>query len=278
MISIVEARSRRGDLLSLPLEDDSSGFRVANIEGLDPVKATLVSSSFANNDGEMYQSSRRETRNIKFNIELDPYPESGDTVRDLRKKLYRLFMPESEVRLTFRLEEGLDVDIVGRVESCETDHFSQDPAVDISIICFDPDFYDPTPVVESDGMLTSNVNSTFIAYDGTVEVGAVITLGPLVADIPDFALYHTLPNDEVRTLEFDNVPLETGDVLVISTVPGSKGVTLTRAGTSSSALYGVSPQSNWITLEPGDNQLKLYSAVATGSPWSVEYLNKYGGL
>jgi hypothetical protein len=277
MISIVEARSRRGDLLSLPMEDDSSGLRVAKIEGLDPVKATLVSSSFANSDGEAYQSSRRETRNIKINIELDPTSESGDTVRDLRKKLYRFFMPESEVKLTFILEEGLDVDIVGRIESCETDHFSQDPAVDISIICFDPDFIDPTPVVSS-VMLTSDADPTTIEYDGTVEVGIVVTLGPIVSAIPDFVLYQTLPNGEVRTLEFDNVTLEAGDMLMISTVFGSKSVTLTHAGVSSSALYGVSPQSNWIALEPGDNDLKLYSSVATGSPWKVEYLNKYGGL
>jgi hypothetical protein len=278
VLTTIEARSRQGNLLSLPLEDDSSGLRVAKVEGLDPVKASLVSSGFANSDGEIFQSSKRETRNIKFNIELDPDPESGDTVRDLRKKLYRFFMPESEVRLTFVLEEGLDVDIVGRVESCETDHFSQEPAVDISIICFDPDFVDPTPIVVNDGMFTSNADPTVIDYEGTVEVGVVITLGPIVQEIPDFVLYHTLPNDEVRTLEFDNITLEVGDTLTISTVFGSKGASLTRAGTSSSALYGISPQSNWITLEPGENQLKLYSSVAGGSPWAVEYVNKYGGL
>ncbi|QEQ93888.1 minor tail protein [Streptomyces phage Kardashian] len=277
MLTTIEARSRQGNLLSLPLEDDSSGLRVAKIEGLDPVKANLVSSGFANSDGEIFQSSRRETRNIKLNIELDPNPESGDTVRDLRKRLYRFFMPESEIKLTFVLEEGLDVDIVGRIESCETDHFSQEPAVDISIICFDPDFIDPTPMVVT-GMSTADVDPMIVDYEGTVEVGVVITLGPVVEAIPDFVLYHTLPNDEVRTLEFDNIALAVGDTLTISTVFGSKGATLVHDGASSSALYGISPQSNWIALEPGENQLKLYSSVAGGSPWSVEYFNKYGGL
>jgi len=277
VLTTIEARSRQGNLLSLPLEDDSSGLRVAKVEGLDPVKASLVSSGFANSDGEIFQSSRRETRNIKFNIELDPTAESGDTIRDLRKKLYRFFMPESEVRLTFVLEEGLDVDIVGRVESCETDHFSQEPAVDISIICFDPDFVDPTPIVVT-GMTTADAAPKIIEYEGTVEVGVVVTLGPIVEAIPDFVLYHTLPNDEVRTLEFDNITLAVGDTLTISTVFGSKGATLTHNGSSSSALYGISPQSNWIALEPGENQLKLFSSVAGGSPWTVGYLNKYGGL
>lgn len=277
MISIVEVRSRQGDLLSLPLEDDSSGLRVASIDGLDPVKATLVSSSSANSDGEVYQSSRRETRNVKFNIELDPTSESGDTIRDLRKKLYRFFMPESTVKLSFILEEGLTVVIDGVVESCETDHFSQEPAVDISIICFKPDFVDPIPEVET-GMLTTDADPKIIDYDGTVETGVVISLGPINVDIPDFTLYHTLPNDELRTLEFDNVTLVTGDTLVISTVPGSKGATLTHAGSSSSVIYGISPQSNWIALEPGTNRLKLFSSVVGGTAWSVEYINRYGGL
>lgn len=277
MISIVEVRSRQGGLLSLPLEDDSSGFRVAKIEGLDPVKATLRSSSSSNADGETYQSSKRESRNIKINVELDPYSETGDTVRDLRKKLYRYFMPESAVKLSFILDEGLTVTIDGVVESCETDHFSQEPAVNISVMCFKPDFIDPVPEVLT-GMFTSDADPIIIEYDGTVETGVVIAIGPIVEAIPDFVLYQTLPNDEVRTIEFDNITLAVGDTLVISTVFGSKGATLTHDGVSSSALYGISPQSNWINLEPGENHLKLYSSVATGSPWSVEYLNKYGGL
>jgi len=274
VLTAVEARSRQGDLLSLPLGDDSSGFRIAKIEGLDPVKATLVSSSFANEDGEQYQSSRRETRNIRFNIELDPDPET-DTVRSLRKKLYRFFMPESEVRLTFVLEEGLDVDIVGRVESCETDHFSQEPAVDISIICFDPDFYDPTPIVVP-GETTEGETPMVITYDGTTEVGIKFVLNVDRA-LPEFTVYHVPPNDSVRTLEFDNAPLEAGDVLTISTVRGSKGATLVRAGVTSSILYGVSPQSNWIELMPGDNNIRVY-AEGAAVPRELEYINKYGGL
>lgn len=274
MLTTIEARSRQGDLLSLPLDDDSSGFRVAKVEGLDPVKATLVSSAFANDDGEMYQSSRRETRNIKFNIELDPDPET-DTVRSLRKKLYRFFMPESEVRLTFVLEEGLDVDIVGRVESCETDHFSQEPAVDISIICFEPDFYDPTPVVVT-GTTTAGDTPMTITYDGTTETGIQLVLNVDRA-LPEFTVYHIPPNDSVRTLEFDNFPLQAGDVLTISTVSGSKGATLVRAGVTSSVLYGISPQSNWIELMPGDNGIRVY-AEGAAVPLSIEYINKYGGL
>jgi len=274
MISIVQVRSRQGDLFNLPLEDDSSGFRVANIDGLDPVKATLVSSSFANSDGEVYQSSRRETRNIKFNIELDPDPETNDTVRDLRKKLFRFFMPELTVKLTFVLEEGLTVDIVGVVESCETDHFSQEPAVDISIICFDPDFYDPVPVLV-EGMTTADTTPRAIDYEGTVPTGVKFVL---LVDRPisDFSIYHTPIGGEARTLEF-SMALLAGDSVLISTIPGEKEARLVRAGVSSSVLYAISPQSNWIGFEPGINEVQV-QAEGAGIPLTFEYISKYGGL
>lgn len=274
MLTAVEARTRQGDLLTLPLETPS-GFIVADIDGLDPVKATLVSSSFANQDGEQYQSARREARNIKLKIDLDPDESLNETVRDLRRKLYRFFMPKSEVKLTFILTEGLDVEITGRVESFETDHFSQEPAVDISIMCFDPDFIDPIPVTIP-GTTVSDETPRIITYDGTVETGITLVIN-VNRVLPDFTVYHTPPDDVTRTLEFDNYPLAAGDVLTISTVAGAKGATLVRAGTSSSVLYGISPQSNWIELVPGDNNLRVY-AEGAAVPLSIEYTNKYGGL
>jgi hypothetical protein len=275
MLTTVEARSPKGDVIIFPLEDDSSGFRVAKIEGLGPVKANLVSSGFANSDGEQYQSSRREARNIKISLELDPFSEV-ETVRSLRNKLYRVFMTESEVKLSFVLEGGPTVDIVGRVETCDIDHFTQEPMADISVMCFEPDFIDPIGVVSPGFTVNDETNSMVIEYDGSVETGIQLVLNVDRA-LPEFVVYHVLPNDEIQTLEFDNYPLEAGDVLTISTVFGSKGATLVRAGTSSSVLYGVSPQSKYIELLPGDNGIRVYAAGAP-IPLTVSYVTKYGGL
>lgn len=275
MLATVEARSPRGDLLTFPLEDDSSGFRVVKIEGLGPVKANLVSSSFANADGEQFQSSRREARNIKFELELEPDPET-DTVYSLRNKLYRVFMTESKVKLTFILLDGLSVDIVGVVEDCDVEHFTNEPKANISIMCFEPDFIDPLPIAVPGFTVADETDSMNIEYDGTVETGIQLVLNVDRA-LPEFTVYHVLPNDEVQTLEFNNYPLEAGDTLTISTVFGSKGATLVRAGTSSSVLYGVSPQSKWIELLPGDNSIRVY-AEGDPIPLEVEFVTKYGGL
>jgi hypothetical protein len=274
MLIAVEARSPQGDLLVFPLEDDSSGFRVADIEGLGPVKANLVSTGFAGRDGEQYQSSRREARNIKIKLELDPDPEL-DTVWDLRKRLYKIFMTEAQVKLTLVLVGDLSIDIDGVVETCDPVHFAQEPTMDISIMCFEPDFIDPVPVTVS-GTTTADETVISVAYDGTIETGIQLVLN-VDRSLPEFTVYHTLPNDVIETLQFDNYPLVAGDTLTISTVFGTKAATLVRSGVSSSVLYGISPQSKYIELRPGNNSIRVY-AEGAAVPLSIEYITKYGGL
>lgn len=275
MLSRVEVRTRQGDLLKLPLlEENDSGYIIAEMNGIGPVKATLVSSSFAGVDGEIYQSARREARNITMKLELDPDP-ATDSVWGLRNRLYDFFMPKSEVSLRYILQTGLAVEIMGRVESCSPDHFSREPMVDISIMCFQPDFYELEPRTLS-GLLTDDADYTQFEYEGTVETGIVITVEP-DRSLDELTVYHLRPDGETETLTYDNAPLQSGDELTISTVFGEKGATLKRSGVVSSVLYGISPVSKWIELQPGLNGIRVY-ATGTGVPVTIEYVTKYGGL
>jgi tail protein len=273
MLTAVEVRSASGALLTLPLEDVSNGLYIDDIRGLDPVKATIVSSSFAAVDGSQYQSSRRETRNIVMTIGLEP-DYATESVRDLRARLYEYMMPKSEVSLTFIHEDGLEVVISGRVESLETALFSEEPAVDISIICFDPDFIDLTEV-EVEGETVDDATEITVNYAGTVESGIVFELA-VDRTLTEFTIYHTPPGKPVRTLDFAG-NLETGDLLTITTIAGNKSLILTRTATSSSVLYGMSPQSNWIELEKGANKIRVY-ALGDPIPYTITYTTRYGGL
>lgn len=282
LLQSVKATNAQGSVLDLPLEDISGGFSVRNIDGLGPVKATLVSSSFANMDGEQYHSSRRDSRNILATLGLEPdYAIQG--VQALRSQLQQYFMPKSEVTLTFRMFDKfsqsvvgqyLDLDIVGRVESFDSPLFTNDPKVDLSIMCYDPDFYDPNEI-EVDGTTVADLTTFVVSYAGTVDTGVVFQLRPDRA-VSDFTIYHQPPDGSLRTFDF-SYPLQAGDVLEISSVPGSKYATLTRAGTSSSVLYGLSPQAGWLALQPGDNTLRVY-ATGAAMPFNVVYTNKYGAL
>jgi len=282
LLKTLKVTNSRGFTLDLPLEDISGGFIVKGIEGLGPVKATLVSSSFANMDGEQYHSSRREARNLIVKLGLDP-DYAISSVHDLRTQLYNFFMPKTQAKLIFSLfdkfsdsvlTQYLDLEIAGRIESFEPDMFTKQPSVDLSLMCFDPDFFDPNLII-FEGSTVADLTETVLEYTGTVETGVVLTLLP-DRSLSEFTIYHRPPDETLRTVYF-SYPLLAGDKLEISSVPGSKYITLTRWGVESSLLYAISPQSNWLEIFAGDNNFRVYADGAP-IPFSIEYTNKYGGL
>lgn len=278
MLVSVEVRTPQGTLLVLPLEDTSSGLFIEAIEGLDPVKATLVSSSFAGVDGEQNHSSRREARDVKLLVGLET-DYITNSVRSLRNRLYSFFMPKATVYLRFIHDDGFVADIVGTVETFETPIFTQEPQAAISVHCFNPDFVVPAPTVENlvtvDGT-EENEGWFEIQYDGTVDTGIVVEL-TLNRVEQALTIYNQSPGGVLQQLDFSAL-LAVGDKLRISTVSGSKGASLTRAGTLTSVLYGVTPQSAWIVLEEGVNKFRVYATGTPAIPYTLEYLTRYGGL
>lgn len=283
MLTRVEVLNRRGSILNLTFDDPSNGLIVADIDGLDPVDAVLVSSTFAGKDGSQYQSSQRGNRNLLIKLDLEP-DYISTSVQDLRNSLYNYFMPKSEVRLRFFNDSGLEVDIWGRVENFNSKLFTDTPTASISLLCFDPDFIDPTPV-DISGTSTASSESedgtTEILYPGTVETGVEFTLN-VDRTIGEFTIYHTTPGSPAaKTFDFA-APLVAGDILRISSITGAKGITLTRSGTESSLLRGKSPQSPWLELEPGENSIRVYVAGEyddeDGVPFTISFATRYGGL
>lgn len=274
MIISLEVSNPQGALLNLPFDDESGSFFVESIEGLEPVKATLVSSGFAQLDGAQYQSSRREPRNIKIRLGLEPA--DTESVQDLRDRLYEFFMPKTQANLKFRLSGGTGAsrDISGRIEEFLAPLFVKEPAADISLMCFDPDFYDPVSVVV-EGATTDLQTPFVVAYPGTVETGFVFNL-TVNRTLSAFTIYHTSPDGILNSIDF-TYPLLAGDVLTISTAQGAKSIMLKRGNADSSVLYGMSAQSNWLELQQGDNSFRVY-AVGAAVPFTMTYVAKYGGL
>jgi hypothetical protein len=275
----VEVRTPKGDLLTLRLGDVTGGLNLKDVAGLDPVKAILASSAFGDQDGEVYQSARRGSRNITMKIGLDPDPSLG-TVLALRRQVYAFFRPKSPVNLKFFVDDTDDTIedgyvINGYVEDCASPMFSQTPELNISIICFNPDFTDPVPVTVS-GLSSTASAATYIPYVGTVDTGFVFTLN-VNAAMSEFALYYVDGLLNTWTMDFA-ASLLAGDVITISTVPGNKYADLLRAGVTSSILYGVSPQSVWPLLAPGDNWLRVSATPTPASTASISYIKRYGEL
>lgn len=273
MLFKVEARNSQGSLLSLLLDDISDGLIIEDVEGLGPVKATLVSSNFAQQSGAQFHSSSRATRNLVLKIGLEP-DYATTTATELRAGLYDYFMTESEVNLRFFITSGLTVETVGRVESCDPAIFSKDPRVDVSIVCFDPDLLALAEIV-LEGDTTADTTETAIEYAGTAPTGIVFTLN-VNRTLSEFTIYHRGPDDVLKSFDFAEDLID-GDVLTISMIPGDKGATLLRASATSSLLNGVSPQANWIQLTKGTNHIRVF-ALGDPIPYEISYLPRYGGL
>jgi len=273
MLNKVEARTVRGAMLSLPFDDISGGYLVQGIDGLDPVPANIVSTSFARLDGEQYQSARREKRNLVLRLGLEP-DYTTQTVRELRNNLYRFFMPRQLSAFRFYTDDFPTVDIEGRVETFDCPLFVKEPVATISVLCLDPDFYEPIEV-EISGSTTDGVFMGNIDYAGTVDTGIIFTLNVDRA-MSGFTIYHQPEGEQVRTLVVVG-DFVAGDIVEISTIPGNKYATLTRGSVISSILYTVSPYSDWTRLQEGPNALRVF-AEGAAVPYTIRYTTKHGGL
>lgn len=273
MLTKVEIVNVRGDVLPLPLTDFSGGYLVKDIQGLDPVKATLTSSSMAQVDGAQPQSSRRDIRNITMKIGLEPDYDTL-TVASLRAGLYDYMLTKAVIGINFFLDGALFASTTGTVESLDNNMFSADPEMDSSIICYDPDFYGPSAVTVSGSTVADSTTHT-ITYGGTSDAGVIFTLS-VNRTIAGFSLYNTKPDGTSQTLDFVGA-LVSGDIVTITTIPRKKSAIKVTSGTPSSVLYGVQPAADWIDLGKGDN---LFRAAVSGAaiPYTISYTPKYGAL
>lgn len=277
MLTKLDVTTKQGALLDLPFDDQSNGYLVKEIEGLEPVKATLVSSSFANMDGEQYHSSRRESRNIVLKLGLEPGFIAG-SARDLRTNLYKFFMPKTTATLRFYDEDLGFVDIEGRVESFDCPLFTKEPEATISLMCYDPDFYEPEQINFGGNSTWGDIVEDELEYTGTIETGFTFQIA-VDFELPNgLTIFHRAPDNSFSSMEFDK-PLSAGDVLNISTVSGAKGATLSNDLGTNSILWGITQQSNWINLFPGTNYIRVYvEEEGAVIPYTIQYTNKHGGL
>lgn len=290
LLRSLDVTNAQGSKMSLVLGDNGNGITVKNIDGLDPVEATLTSGNFASLDGEQFYSGKRTKRNITIQLGLTPNFATAD-VSSLRAQLYAYFMPKTVVNLQFNTfdrfaqtiaGQTLGLQIAGRIESFKAPIFAQDPEVNISIICYDPNFVDPN-TVEIDGD-TDSYNPFYgdpagllVPYVGTVETGVVFTIIP-TGEMSHFTINHQDPAGVTQVVDFTYaMSATTSDEAIISSVPGSKYVNLTRQGSLKPILYSLTTQTDWISLLPGVNHF-WFDHTGDLVQWKMTYTNKYGGL
>lgn len=260
--SVIKAR--------LPLVEPTgtSPYFIKNVDGLGPVPAQLVFSDFADSDGEYFQDAKIRARNIVISAGYRADYINGKSVEAVRRELYAALPPKGAVRLRFLNSESETVYIDGRVESHEPNIFTQEPEVQISVMC-------PLPLLRSLVTLQVNgLNNTLIdtgyAGSGTTDIIARLRVNRSINQV---ILRSAGQTDVVYTGD-----LQAGDVLSFTTTPGAKALRRSRGGSTSSVLNGLTSGSLSTVLGPDNRTLQMVTPGAADIPMEVLFNPKYLGI
>jgi hypothetical protein len=259
---------------------EDSRIHIRNIEGLGPVKAEFQTTPFALARGVFFQGTSTGMRNITLTLGMAPMYSEGQTMAALRQEVYRYFMPEMGVRLTFVTSDLPDTSVHtdGVVESVEPNIFAQDPEMQISVLCHEPDFIgDEERIV---GPFDVSDTITEVEYTGTISNG----FNALEVFSPSFDYSGNVHiTNEVgpysMELDVDGIELSPTKHFKTITVPTRRRIQLVNdtTGVTSSLMANMTKGSSWPILYPGTNQLKIEVSdfILQGL---LSYFNRYGGL
>jgi hypothetical protein len=283
VIAKVEVFSAQPDAANLALVGDmpfDDPVFLRNIDGLGPVKADIATTPFASGRGELYQGSTIPKRNIVFTFGFNPNWEGLQTIASLRQSLYQYFMPEHWCKLRFFSQELPEVDIEGYVESCEPNMFSEDPEMQVSIICPKPDFIEADATIY-EGVVDDGSTELVFDYAGTIDTGYELRVDQTV-EVPSYTGPFTITHTAFQKDQLFKVDPATVDGIKyfkLTTVTNAKRVSevYKADGTVNNLLPVMTGDSVWPVLRPGQNIFRI-AAAQPGLAWTLAYFNRYGGL
>jgi hypothetical protein len=255
---------------------DTDLIQIRNIDGLDPVKATINTSQYGSIAGADYVGGSVPPRNIV--VTLHPNPDWKDwTHESLRRLLYAYFMPDRPIRLEFFSDDVVPVMIEGHVEGIETNIFSRDPELIISIICPDPYFTALSPVVLTGNTIRPGGTEEEILYNGNIETGIRLKVDAVTAPNPS---YITVKIGDVAASNLTvSATVDDFKYLDLSSVQMQKhvqNVSLTD-GSITSLLSYVQAGFVWPTLQPDENFFSVITDAGV-QEWELTYYERFGGL
>lgn len=254
-------RNSRGMLLTLTGQE--AIYQVTNIDGLDPPKAQLNTSTIAGLDGAVFNSSKLGTRNIVITVKINGNVEVN------RQNLYKYFVTKERCTFFYK-NENRDVFADGYVEDVTCGLFTNKETAQISIICpfpyfksveessvslsntislfefpFSINYGEPVVFSEYERSTTTNVfNASESATGAVIQVEVLTSVGTI-------EVKNTTTGDDFSV----TYTFQRGDVVTINTNKGQKSVKLLRSGVATNLFAYVSEDSRFFQLEPGDNYI-----------------------
>jgi hypothetical protein len=281
MLTEMKAYSSWRSAPTLPLNGgraETDLIQIRNIDGLDPVKASINTSPFGSVDGASYVGSSVLSRNIV--LTLHPNPNWDDwTYEGLRRLLYSYFMPKRATRLVFYSDDMIPVEISGIVEGVDVNQFSKDPELQVSIICPDPYFTALNAIVLTGQTVRPHGAVIIVDYQGTIESGMIVKVTASIAPNPtDIAIQI---GDPALTYCAVATTVDSSNYFELSSLPLRKYVQNINIGsgviTNLLSKVHVQEGSQWPTFQPGENE---FSVITDGGvqDWELTYFERFGGL
>lgn len=280
MLTKLEAYSAWESAPTLSLSDngreETDLIQIRNIDGLDPVKASVNTSPFGSVDGSSYVGSSVLTRNIV--LTLHPNPDWNNwTFEALRRIIYAYFMPKMLTRLVFTSTDMPPVEIYGYVEDNSSVLFSKDGEIQVSIICPDPYFTAVNPTLVA-GQASDGSNPTQIVYNGSIEAGINVEVtrfsdpGPTVIGVQ--------VGDPSLSFFKASATVNASMYFLVNSISGQKYVRNVQMGTGviTNLLSHLYRGSNWPTLKPGENDFSVITDTPGKQEWLLTYFERFGGL
>ena len=250
--------------------------QIRNIDGLDPVKASVNTSLFGSVDGSAYTGASVGQRNIVLTVHPNPDWKTW-TFESLRRLIYSYFMTKRPVRLVFISDDMPPVEILGIVESVDNVMFSKDPEFNVSVICPDPYFKSVVPKVITGQSIRSGGAVTVVEYDGSVETGFEVKVSFSSGTAPT-VIGIQIGDPKVN---FFNVTATVGSSLYLdmSSVAMQKYVQNVSIGSGviTNLLSKVQEGSKWPLLQPGDNNFSVITDQGV-QDWELTIYVRFGGL
>lgn len=280
MLTEVKAYSSWASAPTLLLDQDGRPetdlVQIRNIDGLEPVKASVNTSLFGSVDGAAYTGASIPGRNIVLTIHPNPDWHTWK-YEDLRKLIYSYFMSKRPVRLVFYSDEDPPVEILGIVESVDNNIFSKDQEFNVSVICPDPYFVSKDPKVITGQTIRSGGAPRVVTYDGSVETGfrvkvsfssgtAPTTIGIQVGD---------------PKISYFNLTATVGSTLYVdmSSIAMQKYIQNVSIGSGviTNLLSKMQEGSTWPLFQPGDNDFSVVTDQGV-QDWELSFYERFGGL
>ncbi len=303
MIKSIKVTNHLGEFIVMELRSpEKSGFFVRSIEGLGPSKSNINMSESLSADGSFYNSSKITSRNIVLNLGF--YNDGTESIESIRQKTYRFFPMKKNLSIEVETDNRLGV-TTGYAESNEPDIFSKDSGTVISLLCPSAFFYgkdivqtlftgtnslfefpweNPSltlPLIEFGSIFINTAASVF--YTGDEETGITIYISVLGA-VNNLTIFNTTTGqlmaiNSTKLIALTGANLQAGDFIVISTLRGSKTITLIRAGVAINILNTLDTGASWFRLQRGDNVFTYTAASGlTNLQFLIEHRIVYGGL